>query len=79
MAAIQRGTHSVQAVDVSLMVFLVVEGHDLLRDEGLEGVVRIRERGESGLFAMLIGGVSDARSLPNLNRYHDRTDLSRHG
>lgn len=36
----------VEGVDVGLVVLSVVEGHDFLGDEGLEGIIRIREFGE---------------------------------
>ena len=37
---------SVQRVDIGLVVLLVVKLHNLARDEGLEGVVRVGEVGK---------------------------------
>ena len=38
---------SVQSIDISLMVLRVMEQHDLMRYEGLESIVRVRQWGES--------------------------------
>jgi hypothetical protein len=43
------GLSSVESIDVSLMMLLVVKLHDLAADEWLEGVIAVREVRESVL------------------------------
>jgi hypothetical protein len=43
----QRLFSGIEAVYIGLMMFLVMEGHDLLTDEGFESIVRIRKRRKS--------------------------------